>query len=261
MDEVESGPDKTPVRRGSAPAEPALGFGSAFGARIGMRNYFSTYLLWTGLHMTALAAAIEAAHSGPSRFDLRHRGYVLSAVLAAEGFLEAMVNELFQDAVDEHNLSGDGYLAPLSTDTHLLMARMWQAMDGGRGLGPLDKYDLLLAAVGMASLDRGRQPYQDAQMLVKLRNAVAHYQPELLFTDVSHRMAAQLGGKFSANVLMAGAGNPWWPDHCLGAGCAAWAIQTATALADHVANAVGITPNYQRTRQGGWMGQPPESYM
>jgi hypothetical protein len=243
----------------SAHAEPALGSGSDFDARIGMRNYFSTYLLWTGLHMTALAAAIEAAHSGQSRFDLQHRGYVLSAVLAAEGFLEAMVNELFQDAVDEHNLSGDGYLAPLSRDTHLLMARMWRATDAGHGLGPLDKYDLLLAAAGMASLDRGRQPYQDAQLLVKLRNAVAHYQPELLFTDVPHRLATQLTSKFAANVLMAGAGNPWWPDHCLGAGCAEWAVQTAMALADHVASAVGITPNYQRTRRSGWMGQPPDS--
>jgi hypothetical protein len=255
MDEVDSSPDKTPVGRVSAHAEPALGFGSAFDARIGMRNYFSTYLFWTGLQMTTLAAAIEAAHSGQSRFDLRHRGYVLSAILAAEGFLEAMVNELFQDAVDEHNLSGDGYLAPLSRDTHLLMARMWQATDGGRGLGPLDKYDLLLAAVGMASLDRGRNPYQDAQMLGKLRNAVAHYQPEHLFANVPHR----LKGKFAANALMAGAGSPWWPDHCLGAGCAGWAIQTATALADYVASAVGITPNYQRIRQRGWMGQPPDS--
>ena len=92
-------------------------------------------------------------------------------------------------------------------------------------------------------------------MLVKLRNAVAHYQPEHLFANVPHR----LKGKFAANALMAGAGNPWWPDLCLGAGCAAWAIQTAMALADHVASAVGITPNYQRIRQRGWMDQPPDS--
>jgi hypothetical protein len=101
-------------------------------ARLSMRNYFSTYLLWAGHHTSDLAATMEGAHTGRSRFDLQHRGYVLAAILAAEAFLEAMVNELFQDAVDRHNLAGDGYLAPLSSDVHLLMARAWTAA-GGEG--------------------------------------------------------------------------------------------------------------------------------
>ena len=90
--------------------------------------------------MSDLAAALERAHIGRSRFDLQHRGYVLAAILAAEAFLEAVVNELFQDAVDRHNLAGDGYLAPLSSDVHLLMARTWTAAGGGRGLSPLERY-------------------------------------------------------------------------------------------------------------------------
>jgi hypothetical protein len=222
-----------------------------------MRDYFSTHLLWTGLHVTELAAAIEARHTGRSHFDLEHRGHVLSAVLSAAGFMEAVVNELFQDAVDGHGLTGDGVLAALPSAGHRLMARMWTATRGGRALRPLDKYNLLLSAVGKEPLDRGAQPAQDAQLLVNVRNAIAHYQPEDLSVDIPHRLERQLRRKFEDNRLMSGSANAWWPDHCLGAGCARWACQSALALADFACDQAGITPNYRRIAQGGWMGMPP----
>jgi hypothetical protein len=45
---------------------------------------------------------------------------VLSAILCGAGFFEAMVNELFQDAMDGHAPEGSG-VAPLSDNSRALM--------------------------------------------------------------------------------------------------------------------------------------------
>ncbi len=63
-------------------------------ARAVMRNYFSTYLLWSAKDFALLADAIEKRHSGRPRFDIEHRARVIAAIMAAASFLEAMVNEL-----------------------------------------------------------------------------------------------------------------------------------------------------------------------
>lgn len=187
--------------------------------RIVMRNYFSTHMLWASQAFASKAAAIEAKHSGESRFDIEHRAYVLSAIMNAAAFLEAMVNELFQDAADDHGITGDGYVAPLSSRTRELMREWWIASgEGSERL--LEKLQLLLVFAGKEKLDKGAQPFQDAALLLALRNALIHFRPESVAADVDHRFTKSLRGRFADNALMSGSGNAWWPDHALGAGCA-----------------------------------------
>lgn len=224
--------------------------------RVVMRHYFSSYLLWTAQHLSELAGEIERHHQGQSRFDVEHRAYVLGSVQAAQGFLEGMVNELFQDAHDGHGTTGDGYLAPLSRQAQERMRLVWESTGQGF-LAPLEKYQVLLASVGLARLDTGAQPFQDAAILVKLRNALVHYRPESVAADDAHLLERQLRSRFPENRLMEESGNPWWPSHCLGYGCAEWAHRTAKALADRVVDQIGVRPNYRRNEQGDWFGRPP----
>ncbi len=91
--------------------------------------------------------------------------------------------------------------------------------------------------------------------MIRLRNAIIHYQPE----DVSaayepHDFEQSLRGRFPDNALMCGSGNAWWPDHALGHGCAAWAHRSVKALTDHVVDVLGIRPNYRALegREGFW---------
>lgn len=143
--------------------------------RITMRNYFSTYLLWAARDSASKAAAIEDAHTGDSRFDVEHRAYVLGSVISAASFLEAMVNELFQDAHDSHGISGDGFERALA------------------------KYQLLLLFAEESELDKGAEPYQSAALLVSLRNALVHYRSESVAADVEHRFTKALRGRFPDN--------------------------------------------------------------
>ena len=62
------------------------------------------------------------------------------------------------------------------------------------------------------------------------------------------KIEAQLRKQFPDNVLMNGSGNPYYPDKCLGAGCATWAVASATAFADLVFESLNIRPNYQRVK-------------
>jgi hypothetical protein len=219
-----------------------------------MRNYFSTHLLWASKHFSSKAAAIEADHAGESKFDIEHRAYVTSAVLNAAAFLEAFVNELFQDAADDHGIAGDGYVAPLTARTRELMREWWTA--SGQGFERvLDKIQLLLVFAEREKLDRGVQPFQDAALLMALRNALIHFRPESVAADVDHRFTSALRGRFADNALMAGSGNAWWPDHALGAGCALWAYTSARAMADAISTEIGIRPNFQRHDRT-WFAEP-----
>lgn len=103
-------------------------------------------------------------------------------------------------------------------------------------------------------LDKGAEPYQSAALLIGLRNALVHYKSESVADDVEHRFTKTLRGRFPDNRLMKGSGNPWWPDHALGAGCVQWAFESARALADVVADALQITPNYRR-HQATWFSE------
>jgi hypothetical protein len=227
------------------------------GPRILLRHYFSTHLLWTAFHANEKAREIEDAHTGRSTFDIEHHSYVLSAIVSATGFLEATINEFFQDAHDEHNLTGDGYLVPLPAEAIQAMGATWRGSGEGSKLNALEKWQLMRIFAGREPLDRGGAPYQDAQLVVQLRNAILHFRPEYVAADEPHRMEERLGGKFAENRLMEGSGNAWWPSHCLGRGCADWAARSALAFADQICGDLGIKPNYQRIADKGWHRKPP----
>jgi len=232
----------------------------AFPIRVLLRHYFSTHLLWTAFHASEKAREIEDAHTGRSTFDIEHSSYVLSAIVSAAGFLEATINEFFKDAYDEHGLKDDGYLAPLSAETVQAMGATWRGTGEGSKLNALEKWQLMLIFARREPLDRGGAPYQDAQLVTQLRNAILHYRPEHVAADEPHKMEERLRGKFTDNRLMEGSGNAWWPDHSLGHGCAEWAARSALAFADQICRELGIRPNYQRIADSGWHGKPPGSW-
>jgi hypothetical protein len=142
------------------------------------RLYFSSYLLWAAQHEAELAGQIEAAHVGSSRFSIEHRAHVLSSIVASVGFLEAMANELYQDAVDGH--SADAYVTPLPAECRQAMAHFWRASGFGRSVETIEKYERLLEFAGAARLDRGGQLYEDVRLVITVRNIIVHYLPENL---------------------------------------------------------------------------------
>jgi hypothetical protein len=105
-----------------------------------------------------------------------------------------------------------------------------------------------LLVAGREPFDRGTLPYQDADLLKKIRNMMVHAKPETSEAGAEHRLEKRFRGKFPANRLMRGQKNPYFPDHCLGSGCAEWAVTASLALADEFFSRMGVTPYYKKTK-------------
>ena len=235
------------VRFGRMTKKVSKTFGGAItphgGLRVGLRDYFSTVYLHAAKTQHGSTEKLEKAHSGSSKYDEDHRVLVLSSVISSFAFLEAMVNELFQDAADGHNVTNDGYLAPLDAGVIRRLADYWNWTGGRDPL--LVKYDRLLEASSAMAI-KGTARYENVDRLRRLRNALVHFTPRTSYADTQTDLERRLKGLFADNALMTGAGNAWYPSHCLGAGCALWAYQTAEGYAREVCARLDIRPNFVR---------------
>lgn len=153
----------------------------------------------------------------------KQRTYVVGAVVLAVMGLEACINEVYLDACDKNMQT----LTGLDERDTALLAEWWEEVEP-RPL--LLKYQHALLLVGRGAFLRGENPYQDADSLVRLRNALTHYKPEWDDSlDVHADLRSRLTGKFDLNPLSTKS-HLWFPHQCLGSSCARWAVDTAEAF-------------------------------
>lgn len=178
----------------------------------------------------------------------RHRAFTTASIFASVAFLEACINELFA-SVEHDNLEVGGRL-PSVERMRLVEMRIYLAR-----LPALDRFQAALRLLGKQPFDRGGPPYQDAALLVRLRNALVHYEPRWrpagsevsASIDESGLTKALASKRFTANPFT-GAGNPFFPDQCLGHGCTSWAWESALALADAFSGRLGVKAPYEHLR-------------
>jgi hypothetical protein len=221
--------------------EGSLSFSRSLEVRV--RVYYSTYHLWAAKQFTRIAREIEDAHSaGDPVSKIEHRAYVTGALVSSVAFMEAAINEILQDAAENHQ----SYTAPLDQETQALLAAFWRLMeDRGSRFPILDKYQFALSCSRQVQFPKGENPYQDAALLIRLRNELVHYKPKTLGRSDTHKLD-DLKHKFPPSKLMEGTGNPYFPDKCLGYGCAEWAVNSSKNFADSFFEKIGVVPNYQR---------------
>lgn len=197
------------------------------------RAYLSGQHLWAARHFSRLATIEERANG--SILGARHRAYVLNAITSSVSFLEAAINEMFQDVADHDD-------HPV-LDSHTIGAlrSFWRiSNEGQRYLGVLDKYDLARTLARRSALDRGTGLWADVSTLVQLRNWIVHSKPED-FSDIAERsLAKRLRGRFTPNALTIGWNLPFFPDHALSAGCAMWAHETAFSYVEAFCRSMGL---------------------
>lgn len=228
---------------------------------ISSRAYLSISHILAAFHFARETRQMEAQYTletANGEIHIKHHGQVISAILLANAFIEATINELCTDCAD----GGASRSVIPSKNTQNLIGRMWK-----RGIprtsryGTLEKYQIALEIMGFSTIDEDRNPYQDANLLTKLRNALVHYEPETVLASAStnipegvekgvgetHKFEAKFKGKFQLNSFT-GPGNAFYPDKLLGAGCAAWSAKTALAFTDSFFSIVGIKPPYEHIR-------------
>lgn len=209
-----------------------------------MRVYFSSYHLWAAKHFLEISKEIEESSKELPAFEIRHRAFTINSILSSVAFVEAAINEVFQDALDNHHF----YIESLGKDKIELLADYWRMteIEKKSHLSALDKYQLALRFCGREPFKKDENPYQDANLIIKLRNTLIHYKPESFSPDKPHKLGNQLKGKFPENNLVSKSANPYFPDKCLGYGCANWSCKSMEKFTDAFFQKLGIEPSYKK---------------
>lgn len=213
------------------------------------RVYLSTSLMQTAQFLAENAAECErGAGIEPKERASACLSNVIGSVLSSVSYLEARINEIISDlAEDPPHLEAAG----LSEKSAFALNRLVASSLLQRAkLSSLDKYDLVLATLERDPFNRGEAPYQDVKLLVTLRNAIVHFEPEWLPAwsgqlpqEEQHRFERALKGRFEESPFYSSS-QPYFPRRCLSAGCAKWAIDSAWAFSRAFAVKIGIDPDH-----------------
>lgn len=207
---------------------------------ITMRSYLSSQHLQAAAFFCRAADRLESM--APEDF-YEHRGYVMGSIISSAAFLDAAVNELYLDAVDEH----EAYVGGLNVEIRVRLAQGWK--HGTDRMSVLAKFQMALTLAGQEPFDPGAEPYQGVNLLRRLRNKLVHFEPESAqagLEEGEEEFERKFQGKFDASPRFAKSGNPFWPDKCLSHGCAKWCVQSALSFAGEFFARLNVEPNYMR---------------
>ena len=210
------------------------------GVTIKMRSYLSTHHLRAAALFCRSADRLESMTS----WDMyEHRGYVMGSIISSAAFLDAAVNELYLDAVDEH----EAYVGGLDVEIRVRLAQGWK--HGTDRMSVLAKFQMALTLAGHEPFDPGAEPYQGVNLLRRLRNKLVHFEPETAqagLEEGEEEFERTFRRRFNDNPHLAKTGNPFWPDKCLSHGCAKWCVQSALSFAGEFYTRLKVEPNYMR---------------
>jgi hypothetical protein len=177
------------------------------------------------------------------------------AIFFAVSFLEANINELFADALDYKESK---IIHHLSDDTRLRLGAMWQKDNFRKYESILKKYQMALKLNNKKRFEEGQPPYNEVKLVVDLRNAMVHYKPEWVTTvsTITKYPVTLLefekklkSIKFPQNPF-ANEWEPFFPNKCLGHGCAKWAVDSCIKFADEFYLRMCIDPPpYEHIRE------------
>jgi hypothetical protein len=224
-----------------------------------IRSYLSSRNLSAAKFFAQESGGIESTHGSMTLNEIadeqldRHFSYVVGAIYQTVSFLEALINELFLDAVEYEKT----HPQPLSADTpdpvHQLAAatrvRMSQTWPLIERASFIDKFVVALSLADKQLFDKGHAPYQAIPVLRDLRNNLVHFKPETTTGDPQKyrkwekRLKCQ---RFALNPWYQETTEPFFPYKCLSYGCAEWAVSKSVQFADEFCNRMEIDPTYQR---------------
>lgn len=216
-----------------------------------LRQYLSIRYLSTAKTLIKEVELIEKKKEKHNHDEnARHQGYVVSSIILIVAFLESTINEIFSDC--EENVNND--LKNIYQSRSEMLGEMWKlGIPRTAKYSILGKYQIALTLLKKQQFSKDKNPYQDVRLLIKLRNALIHYEPESVTVYDSleswikqpEKFERVFKNKFKLNSLS----NPnqiFFPDKILGYGCAEWAIEAALNFVNEFHKRIEITPKYKR---------------
>jgi hypothetical protein len=224
---------------------------------IRFRDCFSVRYIQSAAVLCRLGYGIEQELKGresvPEEQVLRHEAFVLNALLSTVAFLESTINELHADASDgAYFFADDQHEAIFKT-----IADGWNNEKNFDRSPVIIRYQKILAIAGSAPFDESDAAFANVRQLVGIRNHLMHYKREWVVIgsekppgtteSSSERFARILHKKFASNPFAA-RNQPFFPDKCLGHGCAEWAIVNSVIFTDAFFRKLGLPAPYEGIR-------------
>jgi hypothetical protein len=198
-----------------------------------VRYSFTAQFLVASAQFARKARAIEHGHIDETlRFE--HRGYVTAAIMQSVAALEAESAEIM-DHGPQHHLGGG------TSPEAILLEPLAEIIDRQE---VMRRFHLILHLLGKQSF-ADVQPWQDAAVLVKVRNQITHYKSQWgndmesqnLFQKVLPQLMQQR--HLTAPPFTDGTQN-LFPHRFLSAATAAWAVSTAASFISEFYKRLGI---------------------
>jgi hypothetical protein len=226
---------------------------------IRFRDCFSVRYIQSAALLCRLGYSIEresgAEGSVTSESALMHEAFILNSILSSVAFLEATINELYSDAVDNAFNSPD----ERSAAVFHAIAERWKNEKNFDRAPVLAKYQKVLEVTGRDPFPDQDPAFTNVKNLIEARNFLLHYRREWVVLrrgrgtcdpDESRGAAFEkiLRHAFSENPL-APRNLPFFPERCLGHGFAEWAVINSLVITDEFFARLGISPPYDGIRK------------
>ncbi|MFA4824902.1 MAG: hypothetical protein WC593_07055 [Methanoregula sp.] len=225
---------------------------------IRFRDCFSVRYIQSAALLCQLAFAIEQEYRGakevPADLQLRHEVFILNSVLSSVTFLESTINELYADVADEAYFFSDEKHEALLR----LICEKWKNEKNFDRAPLLNKYQKILLIAGKPPFDEDDPAFANLRSLIEIRNHLMHYKREWVVIGESgsrETLEETTGGKFEKNLRKKFATNPFaqkkqpfFPDKCLGHGCAEWAVVNSLIFTDEFFRRLDLPAPYEGIR-------------
>lgn len=232
--------------------------GLSVSVEIAMKSYFSIQYLRSADLFIKKASEIETKDPNDISEEnrLEYQSYCYSAILLSAAFLEATINEFLIDISE--NLKWSVASKPdeiVDPQFQKLIHDLWaMGIPRTAQYSIIQKYQIALTLAGKEEISENDDAYRNAFLLKTLRNDLIHAESEWIHDDLKknskkyRKYVNNFCGKFSLNPFK-GEGNPFFPDRCIGFGCAKWSLISATEFTDLFFQRIGFTPKYYFLRE------------
>jgi hypothetical protein len=190
-----------------------------------VRYSFTAQYLTASVIFAKRSAQIEKANpKGADQATMtEHRGLVTATIMQCVAAIEAESAELTMYGPGHH-------LGSTGTDANArdFLAPLAELIDTQSAL---DRYNTILHLLRKQPLDKGKQPWQHMEVLVRLRNELIHYKSKWdKDMDEEKLFKATLKNLRLAKPSFIPANTTFFPHQFLSAACAAWSVRTAVAF-------------------------------
>ena len=185
----------------------------------------------TGQFLMAAALQVRAAEEIESRptskvtetDQISHRGFVVGAIMQSTAALECEIWEVMIYGPG-HHLGSNG----IDEEARRFLEPTAEVIDNQ---SVLERYQLVLHLLKKPPLDRGRQPWQDTSLVVRLRNELVHYKSRWSQELDRSALFRTLQGKNHPKPPFVQS-STFFPYGCLSAACASWSARSTVGFLD-----------------------------